>query len=156
MSLMEKDTSIYGVLRKEHARLKELLEKACETTERADVTRTELLARLTKELLPHAKAEEHVLYRRLRKDDETHDISLEAIEEHRVAERLLKELADVDTANEHWLAKMEVLRESVEHRVKEEEGEMFSKAKNVLSEEEADAIGEQFVTEKKKIQSELT
>ncbi len=34
-----------------------------------------------------------------------------------------------------------MLKENVEHHVEEEEGEMFTKARKVLSEEDAEALG---------------
>ncbi len=42
---------------------------------------------------------------------------------------------------EEWTAKFTVLKENVEHHVEEEEGEMFTKARKVLSEEDAEALG---------------
>jgi hemerythrin-like domain-containing protein len=38
---------------------------------------------------------------------------------------------------------LKVLQENVEHHVEEEEGDLFKKAKDVLSEEEAGRIGEE-------------
>ncbi len=54
----------------------------------------------------------------------------------------------VDT--EQWAAKLKVLKENVEHHVEEEEGEMFQKAREVLSEEQINQLGAQMEEEKKR------
>jgi hypothetical protein len=77
----------------------------------------------------------------LEKADETHEISLEAYEEHKVVKRLLAELEAEPKDTEEWSAKFTVLKENVEHHVEEEEGEMFKKARKVLSEEEIEELG---------------
>lgn len=41
------------------------------------------------------------------------------------------------------------LKESIEHHVEEEEGEMFEQAKNVLKEGESEHIGKMFIEGKK-------
>jgi len=43
--------------------------------------------------------------------------------------------------DETWSAKFTVLKEQVEHHVEEEEGEMFKKARKVLSREEIEELG---------------
>ena len=48
-----------------------------------------------------------------------------------------------------------MLKENVEHHVEEEEGEMFQKARDVLSEEEINQLGAQMEEMKKQLQQEL-
>jgi hypothetical protein len=48
---------------------------------------------------------------------------------------MLKELGSSPKDTEQWTAKLTVLKENVEHHVEEEEGEMFKKAKTVLTDE---------------------
>jgi hemerythrin-like domain-containing protein len=42
---------------------------------------------------------------------------------------------------EQWTAKFTVLKESIEHHVEEEEGELFTRARKVLSEENIETLG---------------
>ena len=42
---------------------------------------------------------------------------------------------------EEWAAKLKVLQENVEHHVEEEEGEMFPKSREVLTEDEINRLG---------------
>jgi hemerythrin-like domain-containing protein len=51
---------------------------------------------------------------------------------------------------EEWTAKFTVLKENIEHHVEEEEGEMFPKARKVLGEEEAEALGTRMEEAKEK------
>jgi hemerythrin superfamily protein len=131
----------FTLLKADHKKVAALFEKLEPTTERGVKTRTELFATLKEELDIHTRIEETVFYPALERADETHDITLEAFEEHRVVKRLLKELDELAKDDETWGAKLKVLQENVEHHVEEEEGEMFKKAKKVLSEEEQEALG---------------
>jgi hemerythrin-like domain-containing protein len=77
----------------------------------------------------------------LKKAEESRDITLEAFEEHRIVKQLLAELEASSKDDEQWTAKFTVLKENIEHHVEEEEGEMFTKARKVLSEEEIETLG---------------
>jgi hemerythrin-like domain-containing protein len=96
---------------------------------------------LKQELDVHARIEEQIFYPAIKEAEETHEITLEAIEEHNVVKQLLAELEQLPVSEETWTAKLTVLKENVEHHVEEEEGEMFPKAKKVLSEEQVETLG---------------
>jgi len=100
------------------------------------------------ELELHAHIEEKIFYPALEEPEETHDLTLEAYEEHKVVKKLLQELGRARTANEEWEAKAKVLRENVEHHVEEEENELFEKAEAALGAEEIEELGEQLEAEK--------
>ena len=110
--------------------------------------KTQLFARLKSELDVHALIEEKVFYPALENKKESREITLEAYEEHKVVKDLLAELANGSSADEEWDAKLKVLRENVDHHVEEEEGELFDKADDVLSDEEIDRLGEEMEAEK--------
>lgn len=52
------------------------------------------------------------------------------------------------SADDEWQARAKVLRENVEHHVKEEENELFDKADDVLSDEEIEDLGNRMEAEK--------
>lgn len=131
----------FTLLKTDHKTVAGIMDKIEATTERALKGREELFTQLKTELDIHAEIEEKILYPVLEKADETHDISLEAYEEHRIVKQLLTELAAEPKDAEEWTAKFTVLKENVEHHVEEEEGEMFKKARKVLSQEEIDELG---------------
>ncbi len=133
--------NVFTLLKADHKKVAGIMEKIDSTTERGVKTREELFTQLKTELDVHASIEETILYPELEKADETHDITLEAFEEHRLVKQLLGELEKMDKGDEQWTARFTVLKENVEHHVEEEEGEMFPKARKVFTEEQAETIG---------------
>lgn len=131
----------FTLLKKDHEKVAGLLEKIDGTTERALKTREELFAQVKTELDIHAKIEEAILYPVLEKAEPTHDITLEALEEHRLVKQLLGELEKEPKDAEEWTAKFTVLKEQIEHHVEEEESDMFKKARKALSQEEIETLG---------------
>jgi hemerythrin superfamily protein len=131
----------FTLLKADHKKVAGILEKIDETTERAVKTREELFTQLKTELDIHTRIEETIFYPALKDADETHDITLEAYEEHKVVKTLLDELESLGKDQEEWTAKFTVLKENIEHHVEEEEGEMFTKARKVLGEDGAEALG---------------
>jgi len=131
----------FTLLKADHKKVAGILEKIDATTERGVKTREELFTQLKTELDIHTRIEETIFYPVLKKADETHDITLEAFEEHKVVKTLLSELESLGKDKEEWTAKFTVLKENIEHHVEEEEGEMFTKARKVLSESDAEALG---------------
>lgn len=140
----------FTLLKEDHQKVAGILEKLDDTTERGVKTREELFARLKFELDIHTEIEETIFYPELEKHDETRDITLEGIEEHRIVKELLAELDALAKDDEVWTAKMTVLKENVEHHVKEEEGEMFPKARKALTEEEIESLGTRLQAAKQK------
>jgi len=139
----------FTLLKADHKKVAGILEKIDSTTERGVKTREELFLQLKTELDVHARVEETIFYPELEKADETHDITLEAFEEHRLVKQLLGELETMDKGDEQWTARFSVLKENVEHHVEEEEGEMFPKARKVLSNEQAEILGTRMEEAKK-------
>ncbi|HEY0546387.1 MAG TPA: hemerythrin domain-containing protein [Pyrinomonadaceae bacterium] len=131
----------FELLKQDHKKVSGIFEKLEPTTERAEKTREELFTQLKQELDVHAAIEEQIFYPSIKEADETHEITLEAYEEHAVIKQLLSELEADPKDTEEWKAKLTVLKENVEHHVEEEEGEMFPKAKKVLSEEQVEQLG---------------
>ena len=132
----------FTLLKADHEKVAGLLEKIDETTERALKTREELFAQVKSELDLHAMIEEEIFYPALEQTEEVREITLEAYEEHRLVKQLLGELDAAPKDTEEWTAKFTVLKENIEHHVEEEEGELFKKAREVLSEEEIETLGD--------------
>ena len=133
----------FALLKADHEKVAGILETIEDTTERAVKGRDELFARLKAELDLHAMIEEEIFYPALEDTEEAREITLEAYEEHRLVKQLLAELEAEPKDTEEWTAKFTVLKENIEHHVEEEEGELFKKARQALSEEEIETLGEQ-------------
>jgi hemerythrin-like domain-containing protein len=139
----------FNLLKTDHEKVAGILASIEETTERAAKGRDQLFARLKEELDLHAKIEEEIFYPALEESEETRDVTLEAYEEHRLVKQLLAELEEEPKDTEEWTAKFTVLKENIEHHVEEEEGEMFKKARKILSEEEIETLGNRLQEAKK-------
>jgi hemerythrin superfamily protein len=135
----------FELLKKDHKTVSELFKKIEATAGKAKLG---VFKRLKSELDLHAHIEEAILYPALEKAKETRDLTLEAYEEHKVVKDLLGQLAGAQTPSDEWQAKLTVLRENVEHHVEEEEGELFDKANDVLTGDEADRLGNRLQAEK--------
>jgi len=141
----------YDLLKEDHKKVSAIFEKLDSTTERALKTREELFTKLNSELEVHAAIEEQIFYPALKQAAETREIVLEAFEEHNVVKGLLGELSSTPKDSEKWTAKLTVLKENIEHHVEEEEGEMFKKARKVLTDQQAEQLGERMDAAKKKL-----
>ena len=142
--------NIYAVLKDDHRFVKELLEKLTKTTE-SDANRPKLFDQLYFSLSVHSEAEEAVFYTPLRDHAEAYHRVLEAFEEHAIAKTLLGELRALSRNDETWLPKFAVLKENIEHHVKEEEGALFEQARRIFSRREADEMGEQMRKEENRL-----
>jgi hemerythrin-like domain-containing protein len=89
----------------------------------------------------HELMEEQVLYPALEPHAQAREIVLEGYEEHHVADVITRELRDVPPDDERWAAKFQVLKESLQHHIKEEERNMFRTARAVLSRDELSELG---------------
>jgi hypothetical protein len=122
-----------------------------------DATSTEekesLLDQLADKLAIHAAIEEHHFYPTVRAR-RTDDILLESLEEHLSIKRVLADLLDTAADDETFDAKLEVLREQVEHHVGEEEGDLFPKVRKLLDATELDALEQEMVAEQEELLDE--
>ncbi len=137
----------YQLLKADHETVSKLFKRIESATGRVKLIR---FRKLKQELDVHAHVEETIFYPALKNKDESRDITLEGYEEHKVIKDLLAELAGARKPNDEWDARLTVLKENVEHHVEEEEGELFSKAKDVLTTEQAEALGDQMAAEKER------
>jgi hemerythrin superfamily protein len=102
-------------------------------------------------LAVHATIEEHQFYPAVRAK-RTEDILLEALEEHVGIKRVLADLLEIDASDHTFDAKINVLKEQVEHHVEEEETDLFPKVKKLLSSEELEILAETLEVERAEIE----
>jgi hemerythrin-like domain-containing protein len=141
----------FELLKADHKKVAELFD-LLETA--SGKRKLDVFKRIKSELEIHTHVEETIFYPALEKPEETHDLTLEAYEEHNVVKTLLAELSGAKSATDEWQAKAKVLRENVEHHVEEEENELFDKADDALSDEEIESLGERMAAEKARKQGE--
>jgi hypothetical protein len=130
-----------ALLKADHVKVKRLLTELESTTERGVKTRAELFSTIKGELTLHEIVEEEIFYPELKAHPKAKDIVLEGYQEHHVVDVLMGELESLDVSDETWGAKALVMKENIEHHIEEEEGEMFTKARQVFDKAELDDLG---------------
>ena len=139
----------FNLLKADHRKVEELFSKLENASGQAKLR---VFEQIKTELELHTHIEEKIFYPALEKPKQTHELTLEAYEEHDVVKKLLRELSRAKSPTEEWEAQAKVLQENVEHHVEEEENELFKKAQAALSEEDIEALGEQMEAEKERKQ----
>ena len=137
---------------KEVQKLFKQYEKLAEDEAPAD-ERKALAAEICLNLIVHAQIEEELFYpaaRAAMPDDD--DLLDEAEVEHASAKQLMAEIAQMQPDDKLYDAKVIVLGEYVNHHVKEEEGEMFPKAKK--SDMDLADLGQQLMERKEALMAE--
>ena len=130
------------LLKADHQKARALLEAIQDTGDRARVKREKLFGELRRLLTAHQKAEESVLYRAAAaKRAALADIVQEGLQEHHVADVLIRELGRMDAATPQWKAKAHVLGEGIRHHFGEEEHTMFPKARLAFTRAELAVLG---------------
>jgi len=135
----------FNLLKADHRKVAELFEQLESASGKRKL---DVFKQIKTELDLHAHIEEKIFYPALEEPSETHDLTLEAYEEHKQVKTLLRQLSRARSASEEWQAKAKVLQENVEHHVDEEENELFKKAGSVLSDEEIEELGMRLEEEK--------
>jgi len=112
-------------LAKDHRALENWLTELGNTPSSEAGQRSAVFGRLQALLQAHARAEEEVVYRRLEQNSSEPEKTLEAYEEHHIADVLLQELASALPGGPAWAAKLKVFEELLRHHIKEEELNLF-------------------------------
>jgi hemerythrin superfamily protein len=129
-----------AMLMADHKKVKKLFSDFDELKEEgSDEEKSALVDQICNELKIHAELEEEIFYPAVRKAIDDSDLMDEALVEHAGAKDLIAQLEDASPDDDLYDAKVTVLGEQIKHHVKEEEGEMFPKAKKAKI--DLDALG---------------
>jgi hemerythrin len=145
--------AIYDVLKKDHDQLKSLLNELVSLKDDGE-RRSELLAEIRDELVPHSRAEEAVFYNTLRSVPVVADEAMHGYREHMAAETMLRTLQVADKVDADFKGVAKSLKEALEHHIKEEEEEMFALAQGVVTPDEAEQMAQAFLALKPKIKEQ--
>ncbi|MFW6324608.1 MAG: hemerythrin domain-containing protein [Desulfovibrionales bacterium] len=141
-------------IQKDHQEVKTILKKLVKTSNSSH--REELVNQLRDEIIPHMAGEEQHIYPSLLGNEKTKEDSLESLEEHHAAQTVLRELADMSPDHERFRAKASVLREMIEHHIKEEEDDIFEDLEDTKSSAELDSLLQGFNQTKERKKSRVT
>lgn len=102
-----------------------------------DADKSAIVAQICNELKIHTELEEEIFYPAVRKAIEDSGLMDEALVEHAGAKELIAQLEEANPGDDLYDAKVTVLGEQIDHHVKEEEGDMFPKARKAKVDLEA-------------------
>lgn len=116
-----------ALLKADHQLVSELFKEYEKAT--TNTAKKKIVAQLCLELRVHAQVEEEIFYPVVKEALKDHSLVPEAIVEHATLKSLIEQIEGVEPEGEMFDAKIQVLNEYVAHHVKEEQDEMFPKAR---------------------------
>jgi hemerythrin superfamily protein len=150
---MSKGQDAIGLLTADHAAVKKLFAQEETFSKRDSEKKVEVFNEIAAALEVHATIEEEIFYPAVKKARSEHvkDEVREGYEEHKQIKTLLETIASITPADESYDMKIKVLKEDVEHHVKDEEGDLFPDAKQFLSERRLVELGAELGTRRQQL-----
>jgi hemerythrin-like domain-containing protein len=147
---------IFELLRRDHRQVRGLLDEMEGTEDRDAVRRQDLFERLVTELEAHSQAEEDVFYSVLEKHADMAERIDEARQEHDDLDQMLEELDEISAGDAGWMDKIHELRQVFQRHIDEEEGDLFSRARERLGREETLRLAHEFVRARETARADVT
>ena len=139
-----------SMLRADHKKVAGLFD-AFEKTKSA-ARKKKIVSEICMELTVHATLEEEIYYPAVKAALKDHELVPEATVEHGSVKDLIAQVKDVEPDGEMYDARVKVMGEFVKHHVKEEQNEMFPKAKKTKL--DMIALGAQMAARKAELMAE--
>lgn len=152
---MEKTQDAIALLKADHKEVEKMFKQFEKMKEDEDAIdeKVDLVAQICNELTVHTEIEEEIFYPAVRAATEDGDLMDEALVEHASAKDFISQLQSMKPDDEFYDAKVTVLGEYVMHHVKEEEGEMFPKAKKAKV--DMQELGDMMAQRKEELHTEM-
>jgi len=134
-----------SMLKSDHATVKRLLRELDVTSERAIKERERLVNQIEREVKMHSQIEEEVFYPAFKaaaEKSDAEDLFYEATEEHHLVDIELPSLKAANPKSPEFGAKAKVLKDLLEHHIREEEGQMFVKARQLFDDDQLRQLGD--------------
>ena len=147
----EGERDILDTLQAEHDEVQELLEKLVKSDNGRE--QKALVAKIKSALVPHTKAEERVVYDAVLalKGADAKVEGNEGYIEHGLASETLKKLDKLTSNTPQFKAAAKVLKELIDHHIKEEESNIWARVKDNFSGEQRAVMNRNFLLAKKKV-----
>ncbi len=129
------------LLKQQHQEVNELFSKFEGASEGAEKTRERLCQQIGDALAVHATIEEKIFYPES-KQQNTEELLRESVEEHLSIKKLIASIMESELDDPQYEAKIQVLKEQVQHHVQEEESELFPLVAKSCSREELEDMGD--------------
>lgn len=148
---------VLSLLKKDHEKVKAMLEELSATTVRGVKRRQELVTKLQQEIVLHDTVEEELFYPALKASMQKADelkMYFEALEEHKAGLVVLVDVKKADPASPQFGGKIKVLKELITHHAEEEESELFKFARKHLSSAELKELGQKILERKEELMAQ--
>ncbi len=132
---------IYSYIQRDHRKVAELMDDLLAIN--LSAVQLNIFDRIKTELELHAASEEQTFYAALEEASRKANVEdrvVHAKADHDEVRGLLIWLSTESIAGPLWMEKFGELKHAVEHHVKEEEGEIFGKARNLLTQAQANQL----------------
>ena len=139
-------TNIYDALRDSHDTQRQLADQMIQTQGASD-QRMQIFQQLKLELAAHATAEERYFYIPLMMHDAGIDLSRHALAEHHELDELVETLEETEMSSPVWLVHAKKLADEVHHHLKEEEHKFFQMSGKILTEQQKEQLGTDYLKE---------
>ena len=141
---MAKDTiDALELLKEQHQEVEELISEIEDSDDPDD--KRALFQELADKIAAHSTIEEKIFYPSVMAK-QTKELLVEATEEHLSVKRILADLLELDVEDEHFDAKLSVMKEQIRHHAHdEEEDTLFPKVRKLLSADELAALGNEMM-----------
>ena len=140
------------VLTADHTKVKKLFKEFEKLKEDGGAReKADLVEQICNELTVHTTVEEEIFYPAVREAIDDEALLDEADVEHASAKALISQLSKMRPGEDHYDAKVTVLGEYIDHHVKEEQDEMFPKARRAKM--DLAALGERLLQRKEELQT---
>ena len=111
---------------------------------------------MSSKLLAHAHAEQEILYERMKTsaDEDSRRFAMEGESEHLLVEKQIQKIRAMgEPTGDAWSAELKVLKDLVEHHVKEEESDGFECAREEFDKEQLEQMGREFQDRKRALKA---
>lgn len=145
---------ILDLIKKDHRKVETLFSEI----ETADDTQKlyKCFNQLYEEISLHAEVEAQTFYPAIRECGDTGELIDTAQKEHGEAKQLLEEIESLSPTSEEFKAKIRDLKQVIQHHVQEEENQVFSQARQCMTQEKRSQLGSEFEMVKSKLHQEIS
>jgi len=141
------------LLKRDHADVKKAFKEFEKAKYKDPDACKQFIASICRDIEMHARVEEEIFYPAVRAKIDEDDLMNEAEVEHDSAKALIAEIEKLAGDDPMLKAHAMVLSEYIQHHVKEEEGEMFPKAKRAKL--DLEGLAEQILRRKEELKAQL-
>jgi len=137
------------LLKDDHEKVKSIFQHISSLSQSAERSRRSQFEKLQQELKIHTSIEEQIFYPALETHNETKDIIKESYKEHKQVDSLCQEIARLNPTDNKWIGKIGELQNMVERHVRQEEGELFKRVRQIFDKQVLEDMGRRMEAAKK-------